>query len=354
VKQIVRHVCMWLMLIFIISVSGCGTAEDKKTEIFILNAGSLVIPMEQLEKEFEELNPDIDVKYEGHGSIQVVRHITEIGDLADIAMVADYSLLPLLMYPAEMPDGGAFADWHIQFATNQLGIAFTPESKYADEITADNWYEILRRADVNLGFSDPRLDAVGYRSLMLLQLAEEYYGDKEIFNDLVTSNFNATVRSSEYNYNYTITVPELLESTNDRIYLRGFSVQLLALLESNQIDYAFEYESVALQHGLNFIDLPAEIDLSQEKLTEYYDKVTVKLDYQRYKTVMPIFEGLPIIYGITIPYSAPHPEEAIRFIEFILGENGQKILRDNYQPPIDPVRSDNIQKVPEKLRDYIE
>jgi molybdate/tungstate transport system substrate-binding protein len=349
--HVVRHICLALALIAIIAVSGCG---PEKEEVLVFNAGSLVIPMEQLEKEFEAQNPDIDMKYEGHGSIQVVRHVTEIGDPIDVAIVADYSLLPLLMYPAKMEDGCNYADWHIQFATNRLGIAFTPDSSHAEEITAENWYKILRQPDVNLGFSDPRLDAVGYRSLMLLQLAEEYYGDKDIFEDIVTGNFHATVRSSEFEGNFTITVPELLESTSDRIYLRGFSVQLLALLEARQIDYAFEYESVALQHGLNFIELPPEIDLSSEDMAENYGRITVKLDYHRFKTVNPVFQGLPIIYGLTIPYSAPNPEGAARFVEFLLGETGQRILRDNHQPPMSPMRTDNISAVPERLRHFFE
>jgi len=353
-RRVVRHLCLLLALISLIAIPGCGTAQNEKVELYVLNAGSLVIPLHQLEEEFERQYPDIDVRCEGHGSIQVVRHITEVGDLADIAMVADYSLLPTLMYPATMENGNNFADWYIQFATNKLGIAYTAESNYADEINADNWYDVLRREDVNLGFSDPRLDAVGYRSLMLLQLAEEYYEDDEIFNDLVTNNFNARIQSSQFEGNYTIIVPELLETTIERIYLRGFSVQLLALLESHQIDYAFEYESVALQHGLKFIDLPDEIDLSQQGMAEHYGKVTVKLDYRRFQTVTPIFEGLPIIYGVTIPYSAPHPEEATQFIEFLLGEAGQEILRDNYQPPIVPVSLDNIQAMPQQLRSLLQ
>jgi molybdate/tungstate transport system substrate-binding protein len=353
-KLSVRHI--WLLAVLSLSVffAGCGTGEREKTELVIFNAGSLVIPMEKLEAAFEEAYPDIDMRYEGHGSIQVVRHTTEIRDSVDLAFVADYSLLPLLMYPAEMEDGSKYADWHIRFATNQLGIAYTPESAYADEINADNWYEIFRRDDVNIGFSDPRLDAVGYRSLMLLQLAEDYYHDVTIFDDIIFSNFKNHIRSVETDGDYSITVPELLESTNDRIYLRGFSVQLLALLESNQIDYGFEYESVAIQHGLKFLPLPDEINLSKESLADNYARITVKLDYNRYKTVTPVFRGLPIIYGVTIPNSALHPDEAVLFLEFLFGEQGQAILAENHQPSISPAKSDNPAAVPDKLKKYLE
>jgi molybdate/tungstate transport system substrate-binding protein len=352
-RKLACHLCVLVAVISLILVPGCNSENETKTEMLVIVAGSLVIPMEQIEKEFETAYPDIDLRYEGHGSIQVIRHITELGDPADVALVADYSLLPLLMYPATMENGQNFADWHIQFASNQLGIAYTPESAYSDEIAIENWYEIFRKPDVNIGFSDPRLDAVGYRSLMVLQLAEDHYNDELIFDDVIGMNFNARIRSIKSDSTYVITVPELLESKNERIYLRGFSVQLLALLESHQIDYAFEYESVALQHGLKFLPLPDEINLSEESMADEYKRVTVKLDYQRYKTVTPIFEGLPIIYGVTIPASAPNQEEAELFVEFLLSDKGQQILAKNHQPSIIPPRSDNPDAVPKRINELL-
>ena len=343
----------WLATILIV-LSGCTSPATRKTEVLILNAGSLVIPFAQVEKEYEKLHPDVDLRFEGHGSIQVVRHVTEIGDPADLAVVADHSLLPILMYGAPLPDGsGTYADWNIQFATNRLGIAFTDKSKYADEINDKNWYEVLARTDVNLGIADPRLDAVGYRSLMLLQLAELNYRDDSIFERLISKNFQQPIYSEEDEGNFDITVPELLESTQKRIYLRGFSVQLLSLLESYQIDYCFEYESVAKQHGLRFLELPPEVDMSRAEFADLYGRVKVTIDFRRFKTVTPIFYGEPIIYGATIPKTAPHPQEAIRLLSFLIGPEGQRIMQENYQPPIVPPVADNPSAVPLQLRDLL-
>ena len=342
------------IIVAVVPMSGCGTSEDREeVQLHILLAGSMVIPFGELEEAFEQIHPYIDVLNEGHGSIQVIRHITEIYDEADLAVVADYSLLPMLMYPAQIPDGrGTYANWTISFASNRLGIAYTPDSLYADEINSDNWYQILSRDDVFFGFSDPRFDACGYRTLMLIQLAEDYYSSQGLFHNLVTSNFQAKIRISEADGVTTIKVPELFESTNKRIKLRGFSVQLLALLESHDIDYAFQYESVARQHGLEFLPLPGQIDLSSVDYASEYSKVRVELDYQRYASVNPEFQGQPIIYGITIPANAPHPEEAIEFIKFLLSSDGQQILADVSQPVMTPA-VDEAANLPAELSSII-
>ena len=45
-------------------------------------------------------------------------------------------------------------------------------------------------------------------------------------------------------------VPQMVRPT--KVTMRGYSVQLLGLLDSGDLDYCFEYESVARQHGLEF------------------------------------------------------------------------------------------------------
>lgn len=344
-----------LLLILLSTILSCTFGGTEKVDLVVLEAGSLVIPFAEIEKEFEKGHPNIDVKLEGHGSIQVIRHITEIHDEVDVAAVADYSLLPLLMYPVELPDGsGPYANWAIRFASNRLGIAYAPRSAYGDEINEDNWYEILSRSDVSLGLSDPRLDACGYRALMLIQLAESYYGNSTIFDTLISHSFSALIRVSEEEGVTTITVPEVLQPDDERIHLRGFSVQLLNLLQADEIDYAFQYESVAKQHGLRFLELPPQIDLSAEDLADVYNQVRVRLEFRRFKSVTPEFEGRPIFYGVTIPRNAPHPREAVEFLEFLLGPEGQRVLLETDQPPLVPPECDHKGEVPAELRPLLE
>ena len=127
-------------------------------------------------------------------------------------------------------------------------------------------------------------------------------------------------------------MPEIVETrSNASIVVRGASIQLIALLESGDMDYAFEYESVIRQHGLEMLHLPEAVNLGAENID--YGKVQVNLDFQRFATVKPEFRGERIGYGITIPSNAPHPKEAALFIAFLLGPEGRALMEAD-QPPI--------------------
>ena len=164
-----------------------------KTKLVVFEADSLMVPFARIEKEFESQNPNIDVEMQAHGSIQVIRQVTELGQDVDVVAVADYSLIPMLMYATKMPDGRLYADWYIKPATNTMVLAYTPQSKYASEINAKNWYLIVSRPDVKFGLADPRMDAVGYRTLMLDSLAESYYHQENILQDMIGSGFKIPI-----------------------------------------------------------------------------------------------------------------------------------------------------------------
>ncbi|MEJ2739127.1 MAG: tungstate ABC transporter substrate-binding protein WtpA [Dehalococcoidia bacterium] len=342
-----------IILVGLIASAAFSCTGQKKTEMRVLCAGSLMVPFTEIEAAFESEHPDIDLLIEGHGSIQVIRHVTELFEESDIMAVADHSLIPMLMYNTTVPDTDeSYASWSIKFATNSLGIAYTPSSLYSGEINAQNWYEILARPDVRLGISDARLDACGYRAFMLLKMAEKYYGDSTIFNE-VLGPFNPTIKLEPEGTTTTILVPEVLHPVDERIVLRGSSIRMLALLDSGDIDYAFEYRSVAEQHKLEFLELPPEINMGETGYGGLYENVICELDFHRFSSVQPVFAGEPIIYGITVPYIAPHPDEAVSFIEFLLSDAGRQIFLQNHQPQLVPFEADNIDSAPSELRSVL-
>lgn len=344
---------MSLILITTMGISSlsCSNQKDNKLELKVIMAGSLLVPFQALEKQYEIIHPDIDVLLEGHGSVQVIRGVTELGYNADLAAVADAQLIPLMMYSARLPENAMpYADWCLSFSTNKLGIAYQAESAYSSEINADNWYEVMSRPDVKIGLADPRIDALGYRTLMAIQLAESHYHDSTIFERLLGSAFNTPIKVVENGNIFDITIPELVKPAQKRVSLRSYSIQLLALLESGDIDYSFEYESVAKQRGLRFLSLPQDIDLSSQEHTNQYQKVVVNLNFQRFSSVMPKFYGAQIVYGITIPANASHPQEASEFLEFLLGTEGNTIFSENNQPLLATPACDNIDALPLELK----
>ena len=316
--------------------------EQEKTKLKVIYAGSLIVPFAEIEKRFESQHPGVDVQMGGHGSIQVIRHVTDLHDCVDVVVVADETLIPDMMYPD-------YADWCVRFATNRMVVAYTDESRYAGVINDSNWYEILPQRGVTVGFSNPMLDSCGYRTLMVAQLAEGYYDNTTIFDDLIACNFDPPVSVEQEGSVSVVLVPEILEPRTEKIVIRGGSVQLLALLDLGEIDYAFMYKSMAEQHGLRYLELPAEIDLSSPEHEDFYEKVVVRLGFRRFTSVGTDRIGKPIFYAMTIPKNAPHPKLAAEFVEFMVSEEGLCVLRDMEQPTVSPV-ADNPDKMHERLR----
>lgn len=348
-KNWIRIVLLSLSLLL---AAGAGCAPRQKTTLVVFAAGSLIIPFDQLEKAFEARHPQIDVQSEYHGSIQVMRHVTELHKPIDVVATADHSLIPMLMYEAVEPDSGKpYADSYIRFATNKLGIAYTERSKYAGEVDAENWFEVLARPDVRVGIADPRFDASGYRALMAFKLAEKVHDQPGLFRSIFTDQFKMPLTVAELDGRTMIRVPEILETRKGaHLVLRGSSIQLIALLQSGDLDYAFEYESVIQQHGLKQVHLPDAYNLSSPDYADLYAQVGVKLDFQRFATVKPEFTGEQIGYGITIPSNTAHPKEAAQFVAFVLGEEGREIMAANYHPLLDPLTADGYEHLPEALQ----
>ncbi|MDP7080205.1 MAG: tungstate ABC transporter substrate-binding protein WtpA [Candidatus Undinarchaeales archaeon] len=324
------------------NVSGSGKTDAPPTTkgttvLSIYHAGSLAVPFEALEKTFEALHPDIDIQREAAGSVKSVRKMTELGKTPDVLATADYSLIPSMTIPDH-------ASWYAAFATNELVIAYNEKSAYRDEITTDNWFEVLRRPDVKFGFSNPNDDPCGYRATMINLLAETHYRDDKIFKDLIASNVAFTVENDT-----RVVVPksEAFDPNTKKVLIRSMETELLAALESGEIDYFFIYRSVAIQHHLDFIELPREINLGATEHGDFYMK------YSLQQATGKVVQAKPIVYGVTIPDKAVHPELATQFLALLLGEEGQKIFADLGQPPIVPPMSSDPGKLPQELRPLV-
>ncbi len=279
------------------------TAAIPKEKVIIFSAGSLAKPLEVMEKAFEKANPNIDLQIELSGSRKAARKVCSLHKPCDIVISADYLVIKDLLYPK-------YASWLIRFAKNEMVIAYTPKSKYANEINSSNWYKVLLKPGVRYGHSDPNIDPCGYRTLMVWQLAEKYYKEPGLYEKLVKGC--------------------------PKEYIRPKSVELIALLESGHMDYAWEYISVARQHGLKFVRLPKQINLSSVKYADFYREAKVKVSGKKPGTFVE-YTATPIVYGLTLIKNAQNRNGALKFLKYFLSENGGlKVLKDCYQTPIIP------------------
>ncbi|MCK4790162.1 MAG: substrate-binding domain-containing protein, partial [Desulfobacteraceae bacterium] len=205
-----------------------------------------------------------------------------------------------------------YAVWNIRFATNQLVLCYTDKSRFANEVNADNWYDILGRKGVVWGHSDPNLDPCGYRSLMVLQLAEKHYNKPGLYESLIANRPKENIRSK--------------------------SVELVSLLKTGHMDYAWEYLSVAVQHELEYVVLPGKINLGNYKNDSFYKQASVKVTGKKPGTWMTR-TGKSCTYGITMIKDGPNAKAALAFLEYVLDpDGGLKILREMGQPPFVPCR----------------
>jgi molybdate/tungstate transport system substrate-binding protein len=288
-------------------------------KLIVFHAGSLTVPLDELTKAFQAKHPGVTFETEASGSNDAARKISELGREADLMMSADYTVIDKLLIPD-------FADWNVRFARNTMVIAYNDQSQYADEINANNWYEILTREGVIYGHSDPDADPCGYRTLMVWQLAEKHYGVDGLYDTLDKHCPPENVRPK--------------------------SVELIALLESGDMDYAWEYRSVAVQHGLKFVELPDEINLSMVEHADFYSQASVEIVGSEPGTTMTM-TGAPVVYGATIPKNAPSPDLALEFVKFLLGPDGQAIMEAQGQPPIVPATTGDMDAVPAELKELV-
>lgn len=324
-KVIVAIIIMGTLMLSLVSCSSSPSQESqsgggKQATINVFHAGSLSLPFKDMKEEFEKTHPNITVKLSSAGSKALAQKILTLHDqgqpLPEIYASADYSLISDLI----MQKG--LADFNILFARNSIVIAYTDDSKYADEITENNWYEILSRKDVRMGRSDPEQDPCGYRSVLVMQLAEKYYNKPGLYRAL--KDHPGTV-------------------------IKPKEVDLIADLETGNIDYFWIYESVARQHHFKYITLPKQINLSSLEYANFYKTASLTLkkpDGSEY-TVF----GKPIVYGITLIKEAPELDAAKEFLKFVLTD-GLSILEKNGQPAVNPPQY--IGSVPDFLKGLVQ
>ncbi len=266
--------------------------RDIDPALTIFHADSLAAYMDGLANAFETSHRGVNVRKEGTGSLDAIRRVTDLHLPCDILVTADWRLLTKAR--------PGIARWTIVFAGNSMGLLYTDKSREASSISPGNWYDVLMRKGVRYGHSNPERDPAGYWTLVMWQLAQRYY---------------------------RIPGPaQRLDDACPAANIRPKSVDLIALLQSGELDYYFGYASDARLGNLKFVALPPEINLGDFNRVDAYSRASVLVGSAgKRKQIV----GAPIAYGLTMTADPPNREAAIEFIKMILGEAGKRAASDH-------------------------
>jgi molybdate/tungstate transport system substrate-binding protein len=304
------------------SSSGSGSSASSASPgasgahgtLIVFGAGTLSAPFTAELAAFRKQDPGVTVQPQFAASGDMVKKITQLHQPADVLGVADYSLIPKLMFTTSPPA----ATWYAGFVSNQITFAYTSHSKGAGQLTATNWYKVLAQPGVHIGRSNPAADPSGYQTLQMLQLANGYYHDANLSASVLKNSPDSSVAETE--------------------------TSLIAALQSGQIDYLAIYQSNAQEEHLKYIPLPAQINLSDPAMAAGYAKATI------HAGSLGALTAKPIIYGLTIPTSAPSAALGQKFIHFVLSPQGQAIMRRNGFVVISPALASSRAKLPASLQ----
>ncbi len=286
--------------------------SNRKTEIaeklIIRHAGSLDASFGAINAEFQRLNPGIDIDDIPGGSAGLIRLIMK-GQPCDILASADYRLFESWLIPD-------FADWYLIFAPNEFMLRCTDECLYSDEINADNWYEILQREGVLFWRPDPDDDPGGYRTLMVLQLAEKYYQVPGFYDKIMSPEDSVVLTRENY---------QLIHST-----------------------YTFAYGSSTVPQGQWNIKLPDEINLGNKDYAETYVYAKAKINGKKPGEKL-ILRGEPMLFGVTIPKQSRNTAAALEWLKFLVSETGSEIAGKEGLTILNPAIASDLANIPQEL-----
>ena len=280
-----------------------GKTSDQG-RVFVMYAGSLVKIFENVIGPAFQYESEYTYIGEGKGSVQVANLINdEFRTPADVFISA--GTIPVLMLMNNTPP---ITEWLVEFGSAEIVIAYSATSPYFDDLEKARkgeipWYDVVSQDGFKFGRTDPELDPKGYYGIITAKLANTYYNNSSIKDEILAEDRNSKQIFPE----------ETLKST----------------LELGQLDAVVAYKHEAISRTLPYIILPKEISLSDPVYSNFYKQTNYTLE-----STQKIIYGEPIFFSVTIPNTVKNLDGAISFVNFILSKNGSKLLDNQGLRPI--------------------
>ncbi len=222
-----------------------------------------------LEKEL-----DCKLAMEFSGSQLAARKLTELKRDCDILLLADSLLFKKLASTQCL--------WRIDFACDSMALGFGSRAKKADRAERD-WLATIQDPAISWGRVDENLAPVGYRTLLLLKLADP-----------------------------SGSLLERMLAKCDRKCDDASS--MAALLRNGDLDYGFLYKSACLNYDIRFVELPASINMGSTSV----DYSAASVGFKDSSGAQVEMKGSAIRYAFSIPASSESPELAAKFARAFL------------------------------------
>ena len=292
--------------------SSASRTEAGRDTIVVYLAASLTRPFKTALDSFAARQSAV-IQQESGASLEHARKITELHRVPDLIALADREVFPQLLVPAH-------ASWYADFARNRMVVAYTSRSRHATDVDSVSWTRILAGRDVQVGRPDPDVAPAGYRTILTMKLAERYYRAPGLAERLLQ---NAPRRN-----------------------MRSNAAELAALLRLGDLDFIYDYESVAIANGFRYVRLPPAIDLGEPSLASVYAQVAVRVrsvstanSTTRTARIDSVtINGEPIVFALGVPRGAPHRPAGERLAAFLLSPEGRQMLRAEHLDALEPPR----------------
>lgn len=302
-----------------------STMMSKKTQVIIYVADAYTEEACCIGKCFSSATGIPVLSPESGGSFQLAREISSPNAQVTVFMPVALSAVNDL--------GNENPGWAIAFVSDQITIAYTNASissnsyaqtalYYAKEAistgNSSDWYEfyyVLTSGKVKVGISNPNTDPAGFRAWINLEIAGYLLANNTYyFYDRMLNNHGNVTASN--------------------------AAELVPELESGAIQFLYIYRSAAVAKGLDYIQLPAKLNLGCYKCSSFYVMFNYTLNTGALK-------GSPVYLFITIPKNTNNYNEATDFVIYVIEHSS--ILKKFDLCPLQPAILFNSTAVPPQI-----
>jgi ABC-type molybdate transport system substrate-binding protein len=310
-------------------------AAVTNSTLSILGAGTLNTLFPRLASLFVNETPNVSAPVAAQtyeGSLDITTALTTLGAKADVAAVADCRLIPSLLEPKN-------AGYEIVFGSTPEVLAYNPSIAAFNGINSTNWAkklvtDVTTSGNAPLAVWNASTDPNGYNEIFSLELQGLLY------------NGSASTYYSTF-YGGASGAPAVPSSTATKVEHES---QAATLLTTGVVSAFISYRSYAVANHLSFVSFDPIVGLQS-------NNTTALADYAKLSTTIVSASGgfanvvpAPVLFAVTVPYSATNPALGAAFIHLLLSPQGSAILSAGGAfTPIFPGWADKTNAVPSVL-----